>query len=447
MTRTRVAALISVIAAGIVIAPLHAQTVAKQRVIIHAGMLLAVPGEKPQSIQSLLIEGERITALRSGFVNAEDVGWDAGTVQIIDLRERFVMPGMVDLHVHLTTSVDPGGDLRVVKHSAADLALTAAAYARLTLLAGFTTVLDIGTGRRIHDEALFALRDAIAAGKIEGPRLLVVGSPISATGSARTGLYRADVEAVVGPDGECDGADDCRRAVREQIKRGADAINVYVTGSLNDAFIAPQAMTNEEIRAVVDTAHSLGRIVVADGHNAPGLNAALRAGADVLITATWPDETTWRLLKDTGVAIAFPIYAFEFVARSMRATSAEGQVNRTPMPMDPRILEISSMPYVTDLAFKRGVPLAIGSDTGVIPHGDNAQDLVEFVKRGMPPAQAIRAGTVNGAEALHLSNEIGTLEEGKFADVIAVSGNPLEDISELRRVNFVMARGTVHKQN
>ena len=442
MERGTVRAFGAALALGIALAAASVQAAEANRTIVHAGTLLAVPGEAPLTQQSVLVEDGRITAVRPGFVGAEDAGWDAGATEILNLRDKFVLPGMVDLHVHLSSPVEEGGRLRVVTESSADLALIAAMHARTTLAAGFTTILDIGTGRRAHAEAMFALRDAIAAGKLPGPRLLAVGSPISSTGGAGTGRYRRGVEGVVGPDGECDGADDCRRAVREQIKRGADVINFYNTGSLGDAYVEPQAMTDAEMRAIVETAHSLGRPVVADGHSAAGLNAALRAGADALVAATWPDEETWRLLRETGAYMVPHVYAFEFFRENMGEIPAP----EARPPIIRNVLKVINKPYAVERAIKEGVAIAIGSDTGVIHHGENAGDLVEFVKRGMTPARAIHAATVNGAAILRLSDRIGTLEAGKSADLIAVAGNPLEDISELRRVVFVMARGKLYKQ-
>lgn len=231
--------------------------------VIQAGAVLAVPGEAPLEDQSIFVRDGRIVELRPGF-------GAPGDAAVIDLRDAFVLPGLIDLHVHLTTNPAPGGDLDDVTQTSADLALVAAVNARRLLAAGFTTVLDLGTGRRAHEEAVFALRDAIAEGLVPGARILAVGSPLSIPGQSRTGRYRDEVEAVVGPDNVCSGIDDCRRTVRAQVARGADAISFYNSGSLLSDPSPAITFSEEEMRAIVATAHALGRPVVADGGNTRG---------------------------------------------------------------------------------------------------------------------------------------------------------------------------------
>lgn len=415
-------------------------------VVIHAGTLLAIPGQAPLRKQTLVIRDGRITEIRSGFVPPAAVS--AGrAAQFVDLSRRFVLPGLIDLHVHLTTEVAPGEAERVVTETAADLALRAQRHARQTLLAGFTTVLDLGTGRLAHEEAIYALRAAINDGIVVGPRILAVGSPISATGSSRTGRFNSRVASAVGPEAVCDGADACRAAVQEQIRRGADAINFYNSGSLNDRDLVERTMTDAEMQSIVDTAHALGRKVIADGHTAQGINAALRAGADIIDTAPWPDETTWALFKGRKAFFEPHLYAFAVAARWANTGTGNTDSAASEPPAMARIRDVMSRPSSAQVAYRHGVRLAYGSDTGIVEHGDNAGDLNELVAIGLTPMEAISVATVNSAAAIGRLAEIGTLEAGKHADLIATDTSPLDNIDGLRRVTFVMRDGVIYKGN
>ena len=414
-----------------------------QQLLVHAGTILFDPAQPPLANATLVIEDGKIKSIEDGFVTAETLGWDAASVTVVDLSGAFVLPGLIDLHVHLTTPVDPGGELRVVTRNAADLALLGVELGRRNLAAGFTTVVDLGTGRRDHELAIYALRAAIEQGTVAGPRILAAGSPLSPTGASRTGKFRSDVEAAIPPQGVCDGADQCRRVVREQIARGADLINLYNSGSLNDAHIAEQTFTDEEFEAIVGTAHGLGRIVIADGHTAAGINAALRAGVDIVDTAPWPDEESWRLMRETGAAFEPHLYAFQQVVGDSPADLDSGTMHWIPSPIMQRLFDIKNKPFSAERAYREGIPIVFGSDTGVVPHGSNAGEFAQLVKIGLTPAEAIGAATAQAARVLRLDHLIGTLEPGKAADLIATSASPLEDIRELERVRFVMKGGVV----
>ncbi|MEP7246333.1 MAG: amidohydrolase family protein, partial [Gammaproteobacteria bacterium] len=350
---------------------------AEPAVVIHAGTLLSVAGQAPRKNQSVIIRGGRIAEIREGFVSAQDAGRGA-PAEVIDLSKQFVLPGMIDLHVHLTTEAEQGESLRVVTRNAADLALAARQHARETLYAGFTTVLDLGTARLAHNEAIYALRGAIERGIAVGPRVLVAGSPISTTGSSRTGHFTSEVEAVVGPDGTCNGPDDCQRAVREQIARGADVINFYNSGSIGDLHLVEQAMTDAEMRAVISTAHALGRKVVADGHTALGINAALRAGADIIDTGPWPDAQSFELMRRHKVFFEPHMYAFVVAVGDNRSGSTT-VADEPYSPVLERLRSVVSQPFSAQRAHEKGVRLAYGSDTGIIAHGANAGDLEQLV--------------------------------------------------------------------
>jgi imidazolonepropionase-like amidohydrolase len=409
-----------------------------ETIIIHAGSLLTVPSEPVLKQQSLVLEEGRVSRVSEGYINIPGS-------KIIDLSCCFVLPGLFDLHVHLSTPVQPGGKLRVVTQSSADLALTAAQFAKITLEAGFTTVVDLGTGHREHAEAIFAVRRAAQLHKVPAPRIIAAGSPISPTGLSRTASYRTEVDAVAGADGVCDGVDDCRRAVREQVKAGADIINFYNTGSLLDEYMVEQTFTDEEMHAIVETAHALGRRVIADGHTAAGVNAALRAGADIVDTVPWPDKETWRLLKKSGAYFVPHLFAFEASLGDSEESLRSGTTHWLPEPILKRLLSVKNNPYSAVEAYKQGVNMAFGSDTGVIEHGDNAKEFVELVKAGLSTRDALVTATSGAAKALGLEAKLGVLKSGYAADIIAVVRDPLADIHELKKVVFVMRDGVVYK--
>lgn len=417
-------------------------------ILLHAGTLLTVPGEPADGPGTLLIRDGRIAARLDGFVDAAAFGLDDPSVRLVDLRDAFVLPGLMDTHVHLT-SLDQHDETAEVSQTAADLTLRAMRNAQADLAAGFTTVMDMGTGRRAHELAVYALRDAIRRGEIPGPTILTAGSPISAAGNSRTSTYRSEVDAAIGPQGVCGGGDDCRRAVREQVRRGADFINVYNTGSLLSTPTVPQTFTDEELTAIVETAHSLGRTVIADGagarDSAAGLNAALRAGADAVDTAMFPDAETWRLLEQHNAFYVPHLYALQAAVGDTPDTLEQGSMGWLPRPLLEKLFALKQAHPAAADAVGRPVRLVVASDPGVFPHGENAHELMEYVKIGFTPMEAIVAATRHPAELFGLADR-GMLKPGMVADLIAVRGNPLKDISELTRVIFVMHRGRVARQ-
>jgi len=404
--------------------------------LVYAGHLIRAAGRPAEKDRTLVLSKGRISAIHEGLLTPAELGLTGAKPRIVDLRSAYVLPGLIDLHVHLTTIVEPGEALRTVTLNSADLALIARNNALKTVRAGVTTVVDLGTGRKAHEAAIFALRDAISAGRVSGPRILAAGSPISPTGASRTARFAPAVNGALEPQGVCNGADDCRRAVREQVKRGADVINFYNSGSLNDAFLAPQTLTAEEMSAIVETAHSLGRKVVADGHTAKGVNMALRAGADIVDTVPWPDDETWRLLHSTGAVFVPHLQAFRVSFAQLPPVRRKNEP-----PVFERLRELQKRPLSAERAREEGVPMALGSDPGIIRHGDNARDLEDMVAMGMSPAEALAAATTTGARALGLERHIGALEVGMSADMIAVDTDPQQDITAIRNIRAVMVRG------
>jgi imidazolonepropionase-like amidohydrolase len=418
-----------------------------ETLIVWAGTLIAVPTQSPLKNQSIVVRSGRVERIAAGKLTAADVGSDSAHTRTVDLSALTVLPGLIDLHVHFTTEPDPSGALDEVTKGPADLALQAASNAEKTLRAGFTTVLDMGTGRRAHELAIYAVRDAVAAGRLAGPRILAVGSPISPPGNSRTSRFEAEVEKAVAPQGVCSGADDCRRAVREQVHRGADVINVYNTGSLLAPGSPAQTFTDEELQAIVSTAHSLNRRVVADGagkrDSAAGVNAAIKAGVDWVDTVIYPDRFTWPMLAKAGKPYAPHLYAVVAAVGDDEAQLTNGSMGWLPRPVLEALLALKREQPAAVAAHKAGIRMVFASDAGVFAHGLNAGELGEYVKAGLTPAQAIATATINAAKALGLSADCGTLETGKRADLIAVEGDPLTDVNALSSVRAVIRAGEV----
>ena len=416
--------------------------------IVHAGELLTSPDQAPQQDQSIIIKDGKIELVRSGFVDASTVDTGGDSPTIVNLRDRFVLPGMIDVHTHITHDPGPGAKLKRVTENDADLALSASVYARQTLEAGFTAIRDVGA----PGYAVFALRNAINRGKVPGPRILAGGETISVSGGhGDVHGYREDLLGVLASGGICDGADDCRRVVREQIKRGADVIKVMVTGGASSAVATGTGvqLTDAELQAIVETAHGLGRKVAAHAHGATGIKVALLAGVDSIEHGTWADRDPeiFDLFKQKGAYLAPTAYLIEYVGDTkekvlngpwgFQPPAVLEKVYQIVLPQQPRVM--------LKAAHQAGVKVALGTDSGVYPHGDNARELIEYVRIGMTESEAIRTATVNAAELLGLSKELGTIEPGKSADIIATSKSPLDDIAELTRVTFVMKGGEVFK--
>ena len=416
--------------------------------VIHAGWLLASPGNQPIERQSIIIENGRVSAVRSGFIDLTDPAVNDTSARFVDLSQAFVLPGLIDSHVHLASSPGAGDFGNELSRTEADLALTASRHAQLTLQAGFTTVVDLGgVGNPGHENAIFGVRDAVKSGALAGPRILSAGTPIAATGLERAASYRDEVMAAIDLRSVCDGADDCRRAVRHEVKRGADIIVFFNTGSLLSSNPVPKTMTDAEMTAIVETAHSLGRKVIADGHHAPGIAAALRAGADIIDSAHLYDDDTFRLLG-SDVFFQSHIYGVVMAVGDTEETLHNGLWGWLPEPILLRFQAIRRRPFAMIEAYDHGIRnLAYASDAGVYTWGNNAGDFPEFVARGMSQSDAIMTATVNAARMLGLEDDLGSIEKGKKADIIATAGNPLDDIAELMRIHFVMRDGVVYRIN
>ena len=411
-----------------------AQAPAEPVTVIHAGTLIAEPGKPPRRNASVIVRGRTIAEVRDGFV-------DVPGARVVDLRGATVLPGLIDSHVHLR-GLDDRLRARIEENQRdnEDNAYTALSNARKTLLAGFTTVRDLGGDPRL----ILSLRDAINVGELAGPTILSAARGISVSGGhgdPRNGINR-DLASLVLPGGNtCNGADDCRRAVREQISAGADVIKFAATGGVlsNVPGGLNQQMMDDEMRAIVDTAKMFGRKVAAHAHGVNGVNAALRAGADSIEHGTFTNEESFRLYKQTGA-----YYVPTLLAPA--AALADGQRGAlTQAQYDKARAAAGNAEKSFAEAIRRGVKIAFGTDTGVSPHGRNAEEFALMVRNGMSPTLAIRSATVDAAELLGITARAGTIEPGKDADIIAVEGDPTQNVRLLEQIGFVMKSGRVHK--
>lgn len=410
--------------------------------LVQAGHLLDVPGQPARAASTLHVRDGRVVEVRAGHLDAAAFGLTSATV--LDLRQHFVLPGLIDSHVHLSS--DRGGvagQLASVQMNPVDVAYEAQMNARKTLMAGFTTVRNLGDS----DGVIRALRDAVNTGKVEGPRILTANSSISATaGHADPTLgFRTDLRAAVNRNGNvCDGVDACRRAVRTQIAEGADVIKMTITGGVNSRIGAGLGaqMFEDEARAVVETARMYDKKVAVHAHGADGINLALRLGVDSIEHGTLLDDASLKLFREVGTYYVPTLSTVNgYLARI--ANNPDAYTGEVRSKIDWRI-------GITGKALERAVPagvkIAFGTDAGVSLHGRNADEFELLVKHGLTPMQAIQAATVHAADLLGLSGTIGALTPGLAADLIAVQGDPLDDVTALKQVDWVLRDGQVLKR-
>nr|WP_294850629.1 amidohydrolase family protein [uncultured Sphingomonas sp.] len=405
---------------------------------IHAGRLMDVPGKPTRGPSTIIVDNGRVVAVRDGLIAPE-----AGAT-LIDLKDRTVLPGLIDSHVHLTSDAGGiAGQMEEVTLSPAAQAFNAEVNGLKTLRAGFTTVRNLGDG----DGATLALRDAIAAGKVKGPRIIDAANAISGTAGHMDGSlgYRDELHPFfAGAENTCNGADDCRRAVRRQIGRGADVIKFASTGGVNSRIGAGlgRQMFEDEARAIVETAHMFGKKVAVHAHGADGIVLALDAGADSIEHGTILDDKAIAAWSRHKNAYYVPTLSTVNGYKERLAANANAYA---PDVLDKIKWRISITGKALQQLVPKGVKIAFGTDAGVSKHGRNGDEFELMVANGMTPTQAIVAATVNAADLLGLSSEIGTIEPGKSADIIAVAGDPVADVRLLKNVPFVMARGSVAK--
>lgn len=403
---------------------------------IHAGRLIAVPGKAPSGPSTIIVDNGRIVEVRDGRVPAP-----AGAATI-ELGDKTVLPGLIDSHVHLIS--DRGGEqelLAEVRDDRSLHALETQMNGMKTLRAGFTTVRNLGDE---HGDTL-ALREAVKRGWVQGPRIVDAAQAISTTGGHMDGRGSLNDDLVAhwnpSPENLCDSVESCRRAVRRQIDRGADVIKFATTGGVTSGTGLATRMFDDEAKALVETAHAYGRKVAVHAHGADGIKLALRAGADSIEHGTVMDDEIIKLFKQTGAYYVPTLSTVNgYIERLAKDPNAYTGAVKQQIEW-----RIGITGQSVKKAYPAGVKIAFGTDAGVSKHGRNADEFELLVKFGMPPVEAIKAATVNAADLLGLSNEVGTIEPGKSADIIAVAGDPLTDVTVLKNVAFVMARGDVVK--
>lgn len=406
-----------------------------QRTIIHCGYLIDGKARSAQREITLIVEGHSITGVEKGFLVP------ATGDELVDLRGQTVLPGLIDLHVHLESETNKDQALQRFTLNPADIAYRSTVYARRTLMAGFTTVRDLG-GSGVN----IALRNAVNQGFVVGPRILTAGKSIATTGGHAdpTNGYRTELMGDPGPrEGVINSPEEARQAVRQRYKDGVDLIKVTATGgvlSIAKDGSGPQ-FTPAELEAIIATARDYGMHVAAHAHGAEGMKRAVLAGVTTIEHGTKMTEEVMDLMKERGVFYVPTITAGKYVAEQAKVTGYYHPL------VVPKALEIGPMIQETfRKAYRRGVKIAFGTDAGVFPHGENAREFGYMVEAGMPPLEAIQSATVVAARILGMDDKIGTLEPGKLADIIATEDNPLEDIHTLENVLFVMKEGVVYKK-
>jgi imidazolonepropionase-like amidohydrolase len=406
-----------------------------QRTLIHCGTLIDGKSNDAQSQVTIVVEGNKITSIDKGFTKA---GKDD---KLIDLSKKTVMPGLIDMHVHLEGETNKDQALQRFTMNKADVAFKSTIFAKKTLMAGFTTVRDLG-GSGVNT----SLRNAVNQGIIVGPRIFSAGKSIASTGGHAdpTNGFREDMMGDPGPkEGVINSAEEARQAVRQRYKDGSDLIKITATGgvlSIAKDGSGPQ-FTAEELAAIVETAKDYGFHTAAHAHGAEGMKRAVEAGITTIEHGTKMTEEVMDLMIKKGTYYVPTISAGKFVAEKAKEAGYYHPL------VVPKALEIGPQIQQTFAkAYKKGVKIAFGTDAGVFPHGDNGKEFTYMVEAGMPALEAIKSATVVAAGVLGMSEKIGTIDVGKLADIVGTDENPLQNIKTMEKVSFVMKDGVVYKQ-
>lgn len=401
--------------------------------LIHAGRLIDTEAGRVLERQSIVVFGDKVSAVKPGY--ADPTGYD----RVIDLKDRTVMPGLIDMHVHVSGESSPGAYSERFFMNPADAALRATVYLRRTLDAGFTTVRDLGAA----DGLALSLRDATAKGWVQGPRIFAAGKAIGTTGGHAdpTNGLNHQLRGDPGPvDGVINGADDARKAVRQRYKEGADLVKLTGTGgvlSLAASGVNPQ-FTEAELKAVVDTARDYGFAVAVHAHGKEGMLRAIRAGVDSIEHGSYLDDEVVAAMKQHGTWLVPTLSAGRFASEKAQQAGYFPEVVRL------KALSVGLLVrQALARAWRGGVKIAFGTDAGVSPHGSNTKEFGYLVEAGMPAMAAIQSATVNAARLLRQEGQLGAITPGRWADIVAVKGDPLADIGLMEKIDFVMKAGRV----
>jgi imidazolonepropionase-like amidohydrolase len=408
-------------------------TQSQAELVIHAGRVIDGVSAQPRGRSTIRIKGDRIVSIADGWA-------EAAGAEVLDLKAFTLMPGLIDMHTHITGEGTADSLVKSVTLTATDQAIESTVYARKTLDAGFTTIRNLGA----DGGADISLRRAINLGMVPGPRIWTARNTLSITGGhGDTGGLRPELgHESTWMNGIVDGPDEAMKAVRYQHKYGADLIKITATGgvlSIGDSGDAQQ-FTDAEMRAIVEAAHVLGMKVAAHAHGKRGIEAAIRAGVDSIEHGTYGDEATFELFKKHGAYLVPTILAGKTVAElAAKPGHFHPSVQAKAATIGPLIQEMFQRAHAA------GVKIAFGTDSGVSTHGENAREFGYMVEAGMKPMDAILAATRNAADLLGGSDRVGSIQAGRFADIVGVAGDPLADITEMQRIRFVMKGGKVHK--
>jgi len=406
-----------------------------QPTYIYCGELIDGVSNTVQKEMTIIVEGKKIVEVANGYKTAVE-----SAAQFIDLKDKTVMPGLMDMHVHIEHQSSKKRYEEGFRMNKADVALKATIYCERTLMAGFTTVRDLG-GSGVN----VSLQKAIARGYVKGPRIYTSEKSLATTGGHAdpTNGVRADLMGDPGPkEGVINGPEDAAKAVRQRYKNGADCIKITATGGVLSVAKDGQGpqFTQEEVNAVVQAANDYGMTTAAHAHGAEGMKRAVLAGISSIEHGTLMDEEVMDLMVKRGTYLVPTISAGKYVMEKAK------EPGYFPAVIVPKALEIGPQIQETFAkAYKAGVKIAFGTDSGVSPHGDNAKEFIYMTEAGMPPMEAIKSATMEAAKLLRIEDELGSIEEGKLADIIAVNDNPLGKIETMLKVGFVMKEGVVYK--
>ena len=409
-----------------------------QKIYIWCGTLIDGVAAEPQKDVTIIVEKNKIVSVEKGFLPGIAALTDA---KIIDLKTKTVMPGWIDMHVHFESETKRGNLADRFTLNPSDVAFESIKYATVTLMAGFTTVRDLGgTGVNI------SLRNAINKGQVTGPRIFTAGKSIATTGGHAdpTNAYRKDLMGDPGPkEGVINGAEEAYHAVRQRYKEGSDLVKITATGGvLSQAKDGANAQfTEEEVKAIVIASKDYGLKVAAHAHGAEGIKRAIRGGVNSIEHGTFMDDEGMRLMKEHGTWLVSTITAGKATADSAKIPGYYSEIV-TPKALitGPQIQSTFAK------AYKAGVKIAFGTDAGVYKHGLNWLEFGYMIEAGMPPMEAIKAATIKAAELLGEKDRLGSIETGKLADIVAVNGDPLKDPKAFEKVVFVMKDGVIYKQ-